>query len=121
MNLSDKGIRLYKEYQDSLNAWIKYIQPIATQEYTDYLSKSGKIFNKHEHYCYVQYESETKDQSGDTEIKKIYKKLALLFHSDKFKKTDKIFLNIRKLYTDNDLETLMSIDAVSQRLIMTFL
>ena len=105
-NLDDTGKKLYDQYQKSLKEWVEYIKPKLLDNLNSYLNSTGRYFDSYA-YLNIKYPSITininNEQEYDTEIKKIYKSLSIIFHPDKFqnKHATNIFTRIGELYKDN--------------------
>ena len=122
-SLDTTGQNLYKAYITARDAWISYIRPYAIIKLNEYLSQSGRKFNKYEYYADTTHgymkdkdiliPSKSKPKTPDTIAK--YKKLSLLFHPDKFKhpSSSALFCQIKKWFDGNDTEMLDILDMVA--------
>ncbi len=112
---------LYKAYIDAKNKWLKFAYDDAVKQFEERKQSLGKTHDtiKCKQYLftkqYSQYieniEPVKKDASPNT--KKIYKKLSLIYHPDKFLKTDKIFVKMRKFVEIDDFNMLSFIDRIT--------
>jgi hypothetical protein len=83
-------IRIYKVFDD--------------YNVADYNTKTNTSTN--------EMKSDNKKQMSD-KTKKLYKKLSILFHPDKYTKTDKIFILITSCANNDDINTLEQLDSLS--------
>ena len=111
--LDDHGKMLYDNYIEARDEWTNYIAPIAQDYIRDTLLKANKKYYRFD-YLFVNYGNKIYDDitSCDTSakpdnIKKLYRKLSLLFHPDKFKTNENLFKFIKTLYDKNE-ETKLS-------------
>lgn len=106
--LDAQGKMLYDNYIKARNEWTAHIAPIAQQFIQDTLKNANKIYYRFD-YVFANYninmagELTSCDNSNKSpHVKKIYKKLSLLFHPDKFKVNDNLFKFIKTKYDNND-------------------
>lgn len=114
--LDDHGKMLYDNYIKARNEWTNYIAPIAHDYIRDLLFKANKKYYRYD-YLFVNYgfsvaENITSCDNSDKpeNIKKLYRKLSLLFHPDKFKTNENLFKFIKTLYDNNDITKLTKIN-----------
>jgi curved DNA-binding protein CbpA len=114
--LDDHGKMLYDNYIKARNEWTNYIAPIAQNYIRDLLSKANKKYYRFD-YLFAQYgykvteDITSCDNSEKPEnIKKLYRKLSLLFHPDKFKTNENLFKFIKTQYDNNDITKLSKIN-----------
>lgn len=109
--LTEEGKRIYDSYINAKNAWISYIQNIATTEFNKKLTDLGKKYYKYEYLNKHNKHNIVKEISNET--KKLYYRLSILFHPDKFIKTDKLFIIITTYANANEINLLKQIDSLS--------
>jgi len=114
--LDDHGKMLYDNYIKARNEWTNYIAPIAQNYIRETLNKANKKYYRFD-YLFVNYgysvaEDITSCDNSEKpdNIKKLYRKLSLLFHPDKFKTNDNLFKFIKTLYDNNDITKLTKIN-----------
>ena len=114
--LDDHGKMLYDNYIKARNEWTSYVAPIAQNYIRDLLNKANKKYYRFE-YLFAQYgynvtEDITSCDNSDKpkKIKKLYRKLSLLFHPDKFKTNENLFKFIKTLYDENNTTKLSKIN-----------
>ncbi len=123
--LTEEGKKLYDGYMTAKNAWEAYVKIFASNAYCKRLSELGKKYGK---YDYWGYESEkyreqslnnidTKKENMSDKTKKLYRKLSLMFHPDKYTKTDRIFIIITSYANNNEVESLEHIDSLSSEIL----
>lgn len=111
--LDEKGKKLYNDYIKARNKWTTYISP----KVTEYFQKTLKDANKEYYrFNYLFFKNITDDLTScditnkPENLKKLYRKLSLLFHPDKFKTNDSLFKFIKNLYDSNNLTKISKIN-----------
>ena len=119
--LDDHGKMLYENYIKARTEWTNYIAPIAQDYIRETLTKANKKYSRFD-YLFVNYgynvaeDITSCDNSNKPEnIRKLYRKLSLLFHPDKFtpkgcKTNENLFKFIKTLYDNNDITKLSKIN-----------
>ena len=114
--LDDHGKMLYDNYINARNEWTSYVAPIAQNYIRDLLNKANKKYYRFD-YLFAQYgykvaEDITSCDNSDKpeNIKKLYRKLSLLFHPDKFKTNENLFKFIKTQYDENNATKLSKIN-----------
>ena len=97
-NISEHGLDLYQKYMKAKKEWEAYISPIAMRALNEYIVSSKKFYKIH---YFFDVDDVTQKINPSRSIKKIYMELSLIFHPDKFQKTDKLFQIITRYYTHN--------------------
>jgi hypothetical protein len=100
--LDEEGYILYNDYVTALNKWINYIKPKVIKNYNDLLDKHNKKHYKYEYYAQKYKDNNNIDNNERNDIKKIYNKLSIIFHPDKFAKSNDLFILIKKFYDNNN-------------------
>lgn len=113
-----EGDILYKNYIDARDKWLLYAHERASINFNNRLKDIGKKYNKDSYYldtCESRLKSDVHANVNNmtNDIKKIYKKLSLVFHPDKFIKTDVIFKCIYDISQDNNYMLLTFIDLIT--------
>jgi hypothetical protein len=127
--LDEHGRKLYRLYLKAKQEWLDYITPIATDFTLNKIHETGKIYYRYSYlYFKIESESETAERiereksfknvsselyfdsvKSSEECRTLYKKLALMFHPDKFKVNDNLFKYIKTSYENNDIDVLNQI------------
>lgn len=115
-DLPAEGLDLFKAFKEASDAWAKYIVPVAIQAFERRLSSLGKkhcklagmgLYESSHSSSDSSFSSASKAVDGsDAECKSIYKKLAMMFHPDKFKGSDEIFKSIFAYASIGDYKSL---------------
>lgn len=113
---------LYANYQRAKKEWLEFASKEATEQFNKKLKDAGRIHNTSQCRNYVfnvKYGNivikKEKTISGNT--RKIYKKLSIIYHPDKFKRTDAIFKAVGKYAKDDNFEMLKFIDDITSDII----
>lgn len=118
--LDQTGRLLYDSYINARDAWIAYIRPIAIVKLNNYLSSTGRVYNKYEYYT-IAYDL-MKDKSVhqlnkpiNKDIMAKYKKLCILFHPDKFihPSSSELFCLLKKWFDSGNSSMLDMLDHIS--------
>jgi hypothetical protein len=111
--LNEEGKMLYDNYIKARNEWTNYIAPKISEHFTKQLKDANKkyyrfdyLFDKNVTDDITSVEVSNKPES----LKKLYRKLSLLFHPDKYSQNDNLFKFIKKLYDENDTTKLSKIN-----------
>ena len=119
-HLTEEGKKLYDTYISAKNAWRKYIEKIASDAYNKRLNELDKKYYKNAYWGYIPqnlkdniYSMVSDEKRISNKTKKLYRKLSILFHPDKYTKTDKIFIIITSCANTDDNNTLEQIDVLS--------
>jgi hypothetical protein len=109
---SEDGKNIYSEFVNAQKKWYDYIRPVCIENFNKRLVESGKTYNKYSYFSNTISNVLSKPEKPEN-IKKLYKKLSLIFHPDKCNKTHDIFIAITKFAENNDIESLEYIDKLS--------
>jgi hypothetical protein len=123
MELDQKGTELYETYRRARREWAAYIVPKACKAFSERLTAEGR-----HHYYEMLYKDLSKDVSAsdaddrvddasdpdDAEVKALYKKLALVFHPDKYNGSDAFFKIIHRYAKEGNLKCLKAISVLAQ-------
>lgn len=112
---------LYKNYIDAKEKWLKYAYSEAKIKFNERLNFLNKKYSRNTCDAFVyktKYESytsqiKTEEKEPSKNSKKIYRKLSLLYHPDKFNKTDKIFILIGELLKEDNFDLLNFLDEIT--------
>lgn len=116
-HLSSEGQELFNAFNSATKAWSDYIVPIALKAFNDRLTSLGKkhskldgmaIFDDSPTSSKLSSASSNDISRSNADCKAIYKKLALIFHPDKFAGPDEIFKQICAYVSVNDYKSLLS-------------
>jgi hypothetical protein len=121
--LDEEGKMLYDNYIKARNEWTTYIAPKITEYFTKKLNDANK---KYYRFDYLFFKNVTEDitsvevSNKPESLKKLYRKLSLLFHPDKYTPkgsspngsihSDNLFKFIKKLYDEDDITKLSKIN-----------
>jgi hypothetical protein len=116
--LDEEGKMLYDNYIKARNEWTTYIAPKISEYFTKKLNDANKKYYRFNYLFFknVAEDITSVDVSNKPEnLKKLYRKLSLLFHPDKFTPkdcdaNDNLFKFIKKLYDEDDITKLSKIN-----------
>jgi len=112
-HLTEEGKKLYNEYINGKNAWREYIRNIATESFNKRFNDLGKKYYKYSYFGYIINNLKDDKKQMSDKTKKIYHKLSILFHPDKYTKSDKIFIIITSCANKDEYNILELIDGLS--------
>lgn len=113
--LDEEGKMLYDNYIKARNEWTTYIAPKITEYFTKKLNDANKKYYRF-NYLFFKDVAEDMDitsvevSNKPESLKKLYRKLSLLFHPDKYSLSDNLFKFIKKLYDEDDITKLSKIN-----------
>jgi hypothetical protein len=96
--------KLYNDYISAKHKYFTYIQPTYQKKYEEYIIKSEKIYTNE---AKIYNKPKVNKQK---EIKRVYRKLSLIFHPDKYPNASNEMQLLNQLYEQNDLDTLLCIE-----------
>lgn len=111
--LDEEGKMLYDNYIKARNEWTTYVAPKISEYFTKQLKDANK---KYYRFDYLFFKNVTDDitsvevSNKPENLRKLYRKLSLLFHPDKYSLSDNLFKFIKKLYDEDDITKLSKIN-----------
>ena len=113
--LDEEGKMLYDNYIKARNEWTTYVAPKIAEYFTKKLNDANKKYYRF-NYLFFKDVAEDMDitsvevSNKPESLKKLYRKLSLLFHPDKYSLSDNLFEFIKKLYDEDDITKLSKIN-----------
>jgi hypothetical protein len=106
--------KLYHDYILAKHKYFMHIQPKYQKKYEEYIIKSEKIYVD-DFENIVGDEIKINRLLKTKELKKVYRKLSLIYHPDKSTNSDSLndMQLLNQLYEKNDIDTLLYIENIS--------
>ena len=116
-----KDVELYESYRKAKREWAAYVVPIAQRAFSERLTALGRHYYYDMVYKNLSDKNTELDADTDTgavqpETKALYKKLALIFHPDKYHGSDALFKIINRYAKEDNIDALKAINLLSKEI-----